>query len=225
MVRAEKHRGRLPPARIGLGEPPDATPGKSSVREGGPRGLLGRRRVFLPMAYRGERSHLELVGDLAPSNSRQVQRARSALEDTARMNIPRPFDRDTSDPSAGARRPRQRPERRLTCRLTTLHPERALSLALVQHMAEELPDIEFTLEDRAEIDVVWVCGYERGNPDAIRQLRARHPLTVLLVTAKESAELWSGEVRDAGADSALSWPVDLGRLSRALHRPRLQRRA
>ena len=52
--------------------------------------------------------------------------------------------------------------RGLTCLLTTLHPERALSLALVQHLSDEMPDIEFTLEDHPDVDAVWVCGYERG---------------------------------------------------------------
>jgi hypothetical protein len=115
--------------------------------------------------------------------------------------------------------------KRVTCRLTTLHPERALSRALVQHLADELPDIDFTLEDRPGIDVVWACGYERGNSAQIRGLRARHPQPLLLVTAKEPTDLWSAEVRAAGADSALSWPLDLGSLSRVLHGRRFSRGA
>ena len=113
---------------------------------------------------------------------------------------------------------RTRTGRGLTCLLTPLHSERALSLALVQHLAEELPDLAFTLEDRDDVDVLWVCGYERGNAALIRGLRARHPLALLLVTAREPEELWSAEVRRAGADLALAWPVDLGRLSQLLHR-------
>ncbi len=143
------------------------------------------------------------------------------------MTPPRPPQLDTDrlakEPAAAARPSSRR--RRLTCRLTTLHPERALALALMQHLSEELPDIDFTLEDRPGIDVVWACGYERGNSAQIRSLRAHHPRTLLLVTAKEPEDLWSAEVRAAGADSALSWPVDLGRLSRLLHRRRLQRGA
>ena len=138
--------------------------------------------------------------------------------------------RSERDPSAG-RRSRSAPRsvararggRRLLCRLTALHPERALSLARVQHLAQELPDIDFTLEDRPDIDVIWACGYERGNPAQIRLLRAHHPHTLLLVTAKEHEDLWTDEVRAAGADSALSWPIDLERLNRLLHRRRLQR--
>jgi hypothetical protein len=116
-----------------------------------------------------------------------------------------------------APRPTSRSGRRL-CQLRPLHPERALALALVKHLGAELPEIEFTLEDRPEADVVWVCGYERGNPAPIRVLRARHPETLLLVTGKEASELWSDEVRAAGADRALSWPLDLGRLRHALRR-------
>ena len=115
--------------------------------------------------------------------------------------------------------------RGLTCLLTPLHPERALSLALVQHLADELPDLAFTLEDKGHVDILWVCGYERGNAALIRGLRERHPLALLLVTAREPEELWSAEVRRAGADLALAWPVDLGRLSQLLHRRSRLRRA
>jgi 1,6-anhydro-N-acetylmuramate kinase len=130
-------------------------------------------------------------------------------------------------PAFAARSPRSRGgiEGGLTCLLTTLHPERALSLALVQHLAEEMPGIAFTLEDGPSIDVVWVCGYERGNPALIRRLRASHPLAVVVATAKEPEELWSGEVLAAGADSALTWPVDYAHLGRILRRRALQRRA
>ena len=113
----------------------------------------------------------------------------------------------------------------LRCLLTNLHPERGLSRALVQHLSAEMPDIHFTLEERPGADVVWVCGYERGGQSLIRELRERHPRAVLAVTAREPLELWSAEVLSAGADNALSWPVDFARLSRVLHRRSMQRRA
>lgn len=140
---------------------------------------------------------------------------------------PLPLDPDgvLSPVSPRARRTNVEVASRLTCLLTTLHPERALSLALVQHLAEEMPDIQFTLAQQSPVDVVWVCGYERGAQGLVRALRGRHPHAVLVVTAKEPEELWSAEVLAAGADSALSWPVDFARLSRILHRPTLQRRA
>jgi DNA-binding response OmpR family regulator len=113
-----------------------------------------------------------------------------------------------------------------------VHPERALSRALVQHLTEEMPDIQFTLEatlERGEAvpaaDVVWLCGYERGRQQQVRQLRLRHPEAVLVVTAKEPEELWSAEVLQAGADCALTWPLDYERLSLALHRRIVPRRA
>jgi len=117
--------------------------------------------------------------------------------------------------SARSPRPARRGEGPL-CLLTTLHPERSLSLALVQHLAAEMPSIRFTLEEGPAIDVLWVCGYERGNGPLIRALRARHPQAVLVVTAKEPEELWAGEVLAAGADHALSWPANLQRLARAM---------
>jgi hypothetical protein len=122
--------------------------------------------------------------------------------------------------SAGQRSARQGP----TCLLTPLHSERALSLALLQHLAEELPDLDFTLEDRGDADVLWVCGYERGNAELIQGLRLHHPWALLLVTAREPEELWSDEVLRAGADLALAWPVDLARLGQLLRqRSHLQR--
>lgn len=112
-----------------------------------------------------------------------------------------------------------------TCLLAPLHPERALSLALVQHLSDELPDVDFTLVECAEVDILWVCGYERGHAEMIRALRLRHPSANLLVTAKAPQELWSDEVLGAGADDVLSWPADLESLARALRRRPLLRRA
>lgn len=115
--------------------------------------------------------------------------------------------------------------RGLTCLLAPLHSERALSLALIQHLSQELPDLHFTLEGRGSIDVLWVCGYESGNADLVRSLRERHPLALLLVTAREPEELWSSEVLQAGADLALAWPVDLAQLGHVLRRRRRLHRA
>lgn len=116
-------------------------------------------------------------------------------------------------------------QRGLACLLTTLHPERALSLALVNNLSEEMPDIDFTLQEGPGIDVVWLCGYEPGATRVVRALRARHPGAVLVVTGKEPEDLWKGEVIGSGADCALSWPVDYARLSGVLHRRILQQRA
>jgi DNA-binding NarL/FixJ family response regulator len=109
------------------------------------------------------------------------------------------------------------------CLLTTVHPERALSRALVQHLAQELPDLRFTLAPRGPVHLVWVCGYEGGNAGLIHELRRRFPRAALLVTSRDAGELWIEEVLGAGADEALSWPVDLAHLSRLI-RGRLVRR-
>ncbi len=113
--------------------------------------------------------------------------------------------------------------RGLACLLTTLHPERALSLALVQHLTEEMPDIEFTLEDRPDVDVVWICGYERGASGLVRDVRRQHPSAVVVVTAREPMELWESEVLAAGADCASSWPLEYERLSQLLHQRAVER--
>ena len=109
------------------------------------------------------------------------------------------------------------------CLLTTLHPERALSRALVQHLVAEIPGVNFTLRESPGVRTVWVCGYERGSADRIRDLRARHPEALILVTGRGPRELFQGEVEAAGADLACSWPVPYGELERLLSGPRPQR--
>jgi len=138
------------------------------------------------------------------------------LPHSPRRNAP------SEPPPALRARPRPRATRR-TCLIVPEHPERALSLALVQHFALELPDVALTLEC-AHPDVVWICGYERGHEGRVREYRRRHPHAVLVVTGKGPEELWGPAVLAAGADSVLSWPVDTGRLARVLRRS-LQRRA
>jgi hypothetical protein len=125
-----------------------------------------------------------------------------------------------------------RPTGALSCLLTTVHPERALSRALVEHLTGEMPDIRFVLGGGAgaagagqAVDVVWLCGYESGGQDQVGELRRRHPDAVLLVTGKEPEERWAGEVQAAGADCALPWPLDYTRLSQVLHRRTVLRRA
>src|SRR5262245_43868806 len=122
-------------------------------------------------------------------------------------------------------RPQPRSLARPCCLVAALRPERGLGHALAQHLASELPDLDFTLDDRPGVDALWLCGYERGHAALVRAWRARHPTAILLVTGREPAAAWAGEVLAAGADHALSWPVDLGRLGRLLHARRLVRRA
>lgn len=113
--------------------------------------------------------------------------------------------------------------RSVACLLTTVHPERALSRALIQHLAQELPDVDFTLRTDRRCDAVWVCGYERGRADLVRRIRQRYPHAQLLVTGRGPTETWAGEVLRAGADSVHTWPLPYRRLSRILHgveRPR-----
>jgi len=97
--------------------------------------------------------------------------------------------------------------KRLCCLIATFHAERALTVALRQNLAQVLPEIEFTLEARAAVDAVWVCGYETGRPRLVRALRERHPDAVLVVTSRDPVEEWEAEVAAAGADFAYSWPV------------------
>ncbi len=115
--------------------------------------------------------------------------------------------------------PRGNAGRRLTCILTPLHPERALSNALVQHLSQEMPDIQFTLKDLPDPDVVWVCGFESGAEALVRDLRVRKPDAFLVVTGRGSMETWKDAVRASGADYCCGWPIPVQELSRILHSP------
>ncbi len=105
---------------------------------------------------------------------------------------------------------------RTVCLLTTLNPERGLSLALRQHLEEEVPEIDFTLEPRDRVDAIWICGYEPGHAKLVRTLREHHGDAVIVVTGREPVEEWESEVADAGADFAFSWPVAYGLLENVL---------
>jgi DNA-binding response OmpR family regulator len=97
--------------------------------------------------------------------------------------------------------------RRLICLLSTLNPDRGLSVALRQNLAEVLPEIDFTLDPRDAVDAVWVCGYEPGRRRLVQALRQHHSAAILVVTGRDPAEDWEQEVLSAGADVAFSWPV------------------
>jgi len=102
------------------------------------------------------------------------------------------------------------------CLLTTCHPERALSRALIHHLAEELPGVRFTLRARDGITAVWICGFEPGAEDLVSLVRSRYPDALLLVTGRGNPEEWRREVEAAGADRAASWPIPFEDLSRIL---------
>jgi len=106
----------------------------------------------------------------------------------------------------------------VVCLLTTVHPERALSRALIQHLDQELPDVAFTLRTDRPCDAVWVCGYESGRAELVRRIRHRYPHAQLLVTGRGPAEHWAGEVLRAGADSVHSWPLPYRHLGQILRR-------
>jgi len=109
------------------------------------------------------------------------------------------------------------------CLLTTLHPERALSRALVQHLVDEIPGVAFTLEPDPTVDAVWVCGYERGTAHLVAELRGRHPDALLFVTGRGALELWQDEVLRAGADRVGAWPVPYADIARVLRGARARR--
>ncbi len=109
----------------------------------------------------------------------------------------------------------------IVCLLTTLHPERALSRALVQHLVQEMPDIVFTLRPIANVAVIWVCGYEKGAGAVIRRLRAENPEAQIVATGRDPVT-WQHEVLQAGADHACGWPIPYSRLNQLFHEPRLR---
>jgi hypothetical protein len=112
--------------------------------------------------------------------------------------------------------PRRR-RNRLLCRLTTLHPERALSVALVEHLAREMPDIDFTLGDGGKPEIVWVCGFEARAEALVRDLRRGEPAAFIVVTGRGEVESWEEGARAAGADLCCGWPLPVEELVEILH--------
>ena len=114
--------------------------------------------------------------------------------------------------------PRPRRSRPL-CRLTTLHPERALSVALVEHLAREMPDIDFTLSEGGAPEIVWVCGFETRAEALVRDLRRVEPAAFIVVTGRGGVESWEEGARAAGADFCCGWPLPVEELAEILHGP------
>ena len=108
---------------------------------------------------------------------------------------------------------------RLLCRLTTLHPERALSFALVEHLAREMPDIDFTLGEGGEPEIVWVCGFGAGAENLVLDLRRSDPETFIVVTGRGQVESWEEGARAAGADFCCGWPLPVEELAEILRAP------
>ena len=115
--------------------------------------------------------------------------------------------------------PAREPAKRLSCLLTTLHRERALSNALVQHLSHEMPDIAFTLKESGQPEVIWVCGFEPGAEPLVADLRRRHPEAFVVITGRGPVGGWERGAREAGADYCCGWPLPVQELSRVLHAP------
>jgi hypothetical protein len=131
------------------------------------------------------------------------------------------MDRIDVRPETHSKKVSPRPRRtRLLCRLTTLHPDRSLSLALVDHLAEEMPDIDFSLGEGGDPDMIWVCGFEPGAEGLVSALRQAEPDAFLVVTGRGEVESWEEAVREAGADFCCGWPLPVEELSEILHAPR-----
>lgn len=143
-----------------------------------------------------------------PVEGRRKPRARGAAPSQRR--------RSDEDLTARSREPQ---EPKLRCLLTTLKPSRGLSRALVEHLAVELPRIQFRLrvpDGGAGPDALWVCGYTQGHAALVQRLRLEHPEATLIVTGRAPLEQWESEVLGAGADSACTWPLPVARLGELL---------
>lgn len=120
-----------------------------------------------------------------------------------------------STAEAPTREKRAAPTRRRVL-LSVTRRGRGLSRALLEHLAAELPELAFTLDERAPVDAIWLCGFDGNGPDQLRRLRADHPRAVVLVTRRGRADGWERVALARGADHAVAWPVPYGRLSRIL---------
>lgn len=135
-----------------------------------------------------------------------------------RSSRPAPVDRPRIPESTRpAPRTRRKKQTELTCLLTPLPRGKALSLALVHYLSDEITDVRFTLDAREKADAVWVCGYADRAAGFLERLRAQHPTAMIVVTGRAPAMTWGKAALKAGADYACSWPVDYCLLGRILH--------
>ena len=111
---------------------------------------------------------------------------------------------------------------KIVCQLLTGHPEKNLARAVCSYLAEEMPDMEFVLRPRVPAQAVWICGYESGQVELVREARRQSPEALVVVTGRAPLESWRGEVLQAGADHACGWPLSYAELSRLLHDKRSQ---
>ena len=111
---------------------------------------------------------------------------------------------------------RSRPLGRALCLFIPVTARRGLSRALLQHLAAEMADLDFTLDRRARADSVWVCGYGPGVEGLVAEIRRAYPEATLLVTGREAGDEWKDRVLAAGADHAVDWPQPYGLLARIL---------
>ena len=76
--------------------------------------------------------------------------------------------------------------------------------------------MDFTLRSK-DPDVVWVCGFEHGAEDLVRELRAAHPEAFIVVTGRGPIQAWETSVLTAGANYSCGWPIPVDDLTRILH--------
>jgi len=76
--------------------------------------------------------------------------------------------------------------------------------------------MQFTLASQ-DPDVVWVCGFEPGAEDLVRDIRSKNPDAFVVVTGRGPVETWETGVREAGADYSCGWPLPVEELTRILH--------
>jgi len=144
--------------------------------------------------------------------------------DAGLTRSPRPGPRSPkADEEAEARRPsRWSVVRRTVCRLLTAHPEKNLARAVCNYLAQEMPDMEFTLRPTDPAQAVWICGYEEGQVELIQQARRDAPEALIVVTGRAPLAAWREEAVEAGADHACAWPLPYSELARLLHDKRSQ---
>ena len=104
----------------------------------------------------------------------------------------------------------------VTCYLTTLDPDSALSASLVGHLSDEIRTVRFTREASPGVDSIWLCGCRAGCGARVADLRREHPEAMIVVTGRGANGAWRSEALEAGADRTADWPIAYPALERFL---------
>jgi len=115
---------------------------------------------------------------------------------------------------AGLRGHRLRVVRR-RCLVVPVSGDRPHARAVVELLASEMEDLDLVLDDDGgRMDAIWICGPREDAREQVRDLRARYPESLLVITGR-GLRPRDPELVEAGGDCILGWPATVDDLREA----------